>query len=98
MSLLYPRRISTMARIEIEQSDEHFHAHVELDDGLQIQPGDKVQVEGAPIMVPLNSRLVLVRPATIDRASAIVRAWTRAAAYLELAELYEVSFSPGRVS
>ncbi len=98
MSLLYPRRIRSMARIEIEQSDQAFHAHVELADGLEINPGDRVQVEGEPITVPLDSRIVLERPAVIDRASAVVRAWTRLAAHFDLTELYEVSFTPGRLS
>lgn len=98
MNLLYPRRIEAMARIEIEQSDEAFHAHVELADGIAIEPGDRVQVHGEPITVPLGSRLVLDRPATIERASALVRAWTRFAAHFDLAELYEVSFTPGRLS
>lgn len=98
MNLLYPSRIEAIARIEIEQSDEAFHAHVELADGIAINPGDRVQVLGEPITVPLNSRLVLDRPATIDRACALVRAWTRLAAHFDLAELYEVSFTPGRLS
>jgi uncharacterized Zn finger protein len=94
----YPTRIETMARIEIEQTDEHFHAHVELTDGVAIRPGDRVTVEGEAITVPLNARLVLERRAVVDRAGALVRAWTRAAAYFDLRELYEVSFSPGRVA
>ncbi len=98
MSLLYPSRIHSVAHIEIEQSDEAFHAHVELADGIAINPGDRVRVHGAPITVPLNSRLVLDRPATIERASALVRAWTRLAAHFDLRELYEVSFTPGRLS
>jgi hypothetical protein len=98
MRLFYPERIETGCRIEIEQSDEHFHAHVELDDDIPIAPGDKVLVHGDPIVLPLNSRLVLNRRATIDRASLLVQWWTRAAAYFDLAELYEVSFSPRRVA
>lgn len=98
MSLLYPVRIETECRIEIEQSDEHFHAHVELIGDIPIAPGDRVRVHGDPIVVPLNSRLVLKRKATVDRASAPVRWWTRMAAYFDLAELYEVSFSPRRIA
>ncbi|WP_448585233.1 hypothetical protein [Thermaurantiacus sp.] len=97
MSLLYPERVRALARIEIEQTDEHFHAHVELAGDPPIHPGDRVRVLGEPIPVPLNSRLVLDRPAIIERASALVRWWTRLLAYLELTELCEVSFSPGRV-
>jgi hypothetical protein len=97
MSLFYRQRIETPCRIEIEQSDEHFHAHVELAGDIEISPGDRVQVHGGPITIPLNSRLVLERMATVDRAIAPVRWWTKAAAYFDLTELYEVSFSGRRL-
>lgn len=97
MSFLYPIRIEAPCRIEIEQTDAHFHAHVELGEDLAIAPGDRVQVHGGPISVPLNSRLVIERTATIDRAGLLVRWWTRLAAYFDLTELYEVSFSGRRL-
>jgi hypothetical protein len=33
----------------------------------------------------------------VQRAGALRRTWTRFAGYFELAELYEVSFTPGRL-
>jgi hypothetical protein len=88
----------TTCRIEIEQSPEHFHAHVELADHIEMQPGDRVRVHGAPIMVGFGERRVFDRTATVQRAGLLRRAWTRFASNFELAELYEVSFTPGRVS
>jgi hypothetical protein len=87
----------TPCRIEIEQSPEHFHAHVELAGNIEIQPGDQVRVHGGPIMVGFGERRVFDRNATVRRAGLLRRAWTRFASNFELAELYEVSFTPGRL-
>lgn len=83
--------------ITVEQSTEHFHAHVELPETVQIEPGDKVRVHGAPISIPFGSREVFERTATVTRAGPIKRALTKFAAYFDLAELYEVSFNAGRI-
>jgi hypothetical protein len=40
----------------------------------------------------------LRREATVERAGFLERVWVRLAAHFELAELYEVSFTPGRLS
>ncbi len=92
-----PKSFDTSCRIEIEQSEEHFHAHVELADDIPIAPGDKVRVHGDPIVIPFGSSAVFERTATVERAGAFVRNWTRLASYFDLTELYEVSFNPGRV-
>lgn len=87
----------TGCRIEIEQSPEHFHAHVKLDGDIPIHPGDQVQVHGAPVTVAFGERLSFERTATVRRAGPLRRTWTRLAGHFELAELYEVSFNPGRL-
>jgi hypothetical protein len=89
--------VDTACRIEIEQSPEHFHAHVELAGDIAINPGDQVQVHGAPIMVGFGERRVFDRQATVRRAGLFRQMWTRFASNFELAELYEVSFTPGRL-
>lgn len=91
------RRFDVPCRIAVEQSEEHFHAHVELDGDVPIQPGDRVKVHGAPICVPFGKSAVFERTATVTRAGPLLRGWTRLAAYLDLRELYEVSFSPGSI-
>ena len=83
--------------ITVEQSPEHFHAHVDLPDDVVMEPGDKVRVHGAPISIPFGSREVFHRKATVTRAGPVMRALTRLAAYFDLAELYEVSFNAGRI-
>lgn len=87
----------TPCRIEVEQSAEHFHAHVELAGDLEIEPGDQVRVHGDPIMVGFGESLIFHRNATVRRAGLLRRAWTRFAGHFEMAELYEVSFTPGRL-
>ncbi len=82
-------------RIEVAQSDEHFHAHVELAGDLPIYPGDRVRVHGAPVQVRFGESVSVERMATVTRAGPLARAWTRLGAYFDFAELYEVSFTPG---
>jgi hypothetical protein len=96
-SFITSRSFETPCTITVEQSPEHFHAHVELADEVIIQPGDKVRVHGAPIQIPFGTRQVFERRATVTRASPLARALTRLAAYFDLAELYEVSFNAGRI-
>ncbi|MEO0690866.1 MAG: hypothetical protein AAFY51_11275 [Pseudomonadota bacterium] len=83
--------------ITVEQSPEHFHAHVDLPDGVLMEAGDKVRIHGSPISIPFGSREIFERTATITRAGPLKRALIKAAAYFDLAELYEVSFNAGRI-
>ncbi|MEM7781062.1 MAG: hypothetical protein AAF697_11795 [Pseudomonadota bacterium] len=91
------RVFETPCTITVEQSSEHFHAHVELPEEIEMEPGDKVRVHGDPISIPFGSREVFERTATVTRAGPVKRALTRLAAYFDLAELYEVSFNAGRI-
>jgi hypothetical protein len=84
--------------VEIEQSSETLHAHVVLDGDIQIQPGDEVTVHNAPTHVAFGERLVVRRIATVVRGSALDRLRAKLEGYLELTELYEVSFSDGRAA
>lgn len=95
--LFSSRKFDTLCRIEIEQSADHFHAHVELEGNVEINPGDRVQVHGDPIMVAFGEKVVFDRNATVQRAGLLRQAWTRFAGHFEMAELYEVSFTPGRL-
>ena len=87
----------TACRIEVQQDANNFHAHVDLDGNVEIHPGDQVLVHGDPISVAFGESVVLHRKATVRRAGLLRRAWTRFAGTFELAELYEVSFTPGRI-
>ena len=91
-------RQTARCTIEVEHSDSSLHAHVDLDGAMELQPGDRVRVHGDPIALRFGERLVLRREATIERAGWLERQWIRLTARLNLAELYEVSFSPGRLT
>ena len=84
--------------VEIEQTSETLHAHVVLDGDIAIEPGDEVRVHDAPTGVPFGERLVVRRTATVVRAGPLDRLLARIEGYLELTELYEVSFSDGRAT
>jgi hypothetical protein len=91
-------KFDTPCRIEVEHSDEFLSAHVKLANNLPIHPGDKVRVHGAPISVGFGESAVFDRIATVERATLIERLWTKFAGHFEMTELYEVSFSPRRMS
>lgn len=84
--------------VEIEQTSETFHAHVILDADVDIQPGDEVTVHDAPTNVNFGERLVVRRTATVVRGGPLAKLRAKIEGYLELTELYEVSFSDGRAT
>ncbi len=94
---LAQRTQQTGCTIDIEHTERSLHAHVELDGAIPLRPGDRVRVHGAPIRVKFGERLVLRRQATVERAGWLGRHWTKLLARFELAELYEVGFSAGRL-
>ena len=91
-------RFETPCTIEVEHSDECLCAHVELAGDVAVGPGDRVLVHGAPISVRFGERRLVERMATVERAGALGRLWTRLVGHFELYELYEVSFSDGNLS
>lgn len=83
--------------IEINHTPERFGAHVHLDGDPVIAPGDRVCVYGDPIEVVPGRDMEVRRRARIERATAIGRAWTRIRGQFEVAELFEVSFTAGKL-
>ncbi len=92
-SLFGGRREDVTCTVEVENTFESLHAHVRLDDGVVIHPGDEVLVHGEPVAVPYGESLTLRRRATIRRAGPIERLWTRMTGDIEFMELCEFSFS-----
>jgi hypothetical protein len=95
-SLMIKRTETVPCTIEIENTFDSLHAHVELHGTEPAEAGDEVLVHGDPIRVPYGQKLTLQRTATITRAGWLSAALTRMGARLELTELYEVSFSSGK--
>jgi hypothetical protein len=94
--LVGKRSMTVPCTIEIENTFDSLHAHVELHGGHEIEAGDEVLVHGDPIRVPYGQKLTLQREATVTRANGVQRFLTKLAARFELTELYEVSFSSGK--
>jgi hypothetical protein len=95
---LFKRRChATTCTIDIEHSEDSLHAHVSLDDGSILGPGDKMLVQGPPIRLRFGEKCVLSRPVIIERASHLERLWIKLISYFELNELYEVSFTQGKL-
>jgi hypothetical protein len=94
-SLLRREVVEVPCTVDIEHSTESLHAYVDLE-GIEVGPGDKVTVHDAPTEVPFGERIVVRRRATVVRANGLDRLRAKIAGYLELTELYEVSFSDGR--
>jgi hypothetical protein len=99
MSLVSPfvrRRFEFPCTVEIENTAESLHAHVEFEGDFTISPGDEVRVIDAPEKPPFGEKIVVRRRAVVTRAGALAKLWTRLAGNLELTELYDVSFSERR--
>jgi uncharacterized Zn finger protein len=92
---LHRRKEQHACTIHVQNTWESLHAHVELDGDVQIQPGDEVIVHGEPVKVAYGESAVLRREATVIRAGALERTWTRWTGDLEFMELCEFSFSSG---
>lgn len=89
------RSFDVPCTVEVSNTFDSLHAHVDLHGGVEIEPGDEVRVHGDEIRVPYGQTLSIERTATVTRASRLGRALTLLAAKFELTELYEVSFSSG---
>lgn len=86
-------RFDIACTLEISHTFDSLHAHLALDGGIEIQPGDEVIIHGAPAEVPYGEVQTFRRIATVKRAGVIERAWTRLTGDLEFMELCEFSFS-----
>ncbi|TDL78233.1 hypothetical protein E2L08_12125 [Palleronia sediminis] len=93
MGFLTRSREEAPCTVEVVHKFEELSAHVRLDNGAVIHPGDTVLVHGAPVMAPFGEAVVEKRTATITRASAVERLWTRLTGDFEFMELCEFSFS-----
>ena len=90
-----PRTVEVPCTIDMEQSPDSLHAYVDLQ-GIAVGPGDAVIVHDAPATIPFGQSAVYRRSASVRRAGPLRRFWAHVEGYLELTELYEVSFSEGK--
>ncbi|MGY6705411.1 hypothetical protein [Roseinatronobacter sp.] len=91
---LFSRKVEKVpCTVEVSHRFEALHAHVRFNDGSIIHPGDEVQVQGPPVLAAWGELIVEDRIATITRANALERLWTRLTGDFEFMELCEFSFS-----
>lgn len=93
MSIFERKREDAPCTVEVSHTFDSLHAHVRFDDGSVVHPGDEVLVHGEPIMAAYGEVVRENRMATITRANALERLWTRLTGDLEFMELCEFSFS-----
>lgn len=91
---LFSRKVEQVpCTVEVSHRFEALHAHVRFNDGSVIHPGDEVLVQGPPVLAAFGELIVEDRVATITRATALERLWTRLTGDFEFMELCEFSFS-----
>lgn len=93
MPLFEKRKEQVPCTVEVSHRFESLHAHVRFDNGAVVHPGDEVLVHGAPVVAAYGEVVVEQRVATITRANALERAWTRLTGDFDFMELCEFSFS-----
>ena len=97
MSTLTRRQVNVACNVEIANTAEALHAHVFLN-GLEVEAGDSVLVHDAPTDVEFGQSVSCDRRATVSRASWLDKLWVRLSSRFELTTLYEVSFSPDKLT
>ncbi len=85
------RTIDVTCALDIAWTADALHAHAAPDD-VELRPGDVLTLRDAPATILFGDRLSRDCPATIRRAGALLRAWTRATSLFALTDLYEVGF------
>ncbi len=93
MPLLTRTKEQVPCTVEVSHRFESLHAHVRFDNGAVVHPGDEVLVHGKPVVAAFGEVIVEQRTATITRASAVERLWTRLTGDFGFMELCEFSFS-----
>jgi hypothetical protein len=88
---LVRRRVEVPCTLDLEATQERFHAHVDLQ-GVAPNEGDEVLVHDAPRHIAPGERRHLTSRATVHQASAPRRAWTRLVGVSAISSLYEVGF------
>jgi len=85
------RTVRVPCAIDLEATERHFHAHVELR-GLDPNEGDAVLVHNAPASIAIDEVRRYDSEATVARASMPRRLWTRVTGRTHITDLYDVGF------
>jgi hypothetical protein len=89
--MMFRTTIEVPCTVEIEQTPEFLAAHVTAE-GVDIRPGDRVLVHGAPARVAFGERVSVRVRATVQRAGWLGRMRAHLTGLLEITEMFEVGF------
>jgi hypothetical protein len=85
------RSVRVPCELDLEATQEHFHAHAVLE-GELVHEGDRVLVHGAPDHIALGERRFQKTEATVTHVSVPQRVLTRLLGTSGITELYDVGF------
>ena len=85
------RRSEVPCTIDLEATNDHFHAHVELE-GIDVKEGDEVLVHDAPSHIPIGTKSTMKSRATVTQVSWPRRLLVRVLGTSGITDLYEVGF------
>ena len=85
------RSVRVPCELDLEATQEHFHAHAVLKDEL-VNEGDQVLVHHAPDRIALGERRSVQTEATVTHVSVPRRLMTRLLGTTGITELYDVGF------
>jgi len=75
--------------LDVEQTFDSLHAHVELEGVNDICPGDEITVQGERVEVAFGEKFTLHRQATLRRAGPLESLWMRIKGDLEVLDLLD---------
>ncbi|MEM9233973.1 MAG: hypothetical protein AAGA69_06995, partial [Pseudomonadota bacterium] len=81
-NMLFGNSFYIPCTITVKHDDESLEAHVELDNGVLPQAGDRIRVEGSPVNVEYGESVVIRREAHVHRGSYFDKLWARLKAAL----------------
>jgi hypothetical protein len=78
------------ATVHLQSEHEHFHLHVDLPAGMEIQPGDTLEIVDMPkVSGPTQGELSYRSPVKLFKASALRRYLIKRSSLVEVNELVE---------
>jgi hypothetical protein len=80
----------TEGTVRLQSEHEHFHLHVDLPSGLEIQPGDTVEIVDMPnVQGHTQGEIVYTSPVKLYKASWLRRTLIKRSSLVEVNELVE---------
>jgi hypothetical protein len=78
------------ATVRLQSEHEHFHLHVDLPEGMEIEPGDTVEIVSMPnVSGPTHGEIVYTSPVRLFKASWLRRNLIKRSSLIEVNELVE---------